>query len=99
MQALHIALQEGFSHDEVLVRLDNASVYHGHDIATRQQIGLAASFDSQAEMGTHALEVSVPTRGLFYSHILDVSGEMWVGISVASNRVQAHVSATPFGYV
>ena len=101
MHALHVALQEGFSHDDVAVSLDGAQVYRGQDISTRQQIGLAASFDVNADAGSHAIEVRLPRRNdLSRLQSVSVSSDTWLGISLRPNgQFDIRVSATPFGYL
>ena len=101
MHALHIALQEGFSRDEIIVSLDGAPVYHERDVSTRQQIGLAASFDAQIKPGPHDVEVLLPQRGVTRREKhLDVSADTWLGISLLPDgKVDVHVADTPFGYL
>jgi hypothetical protein len=101
MHALHVALQEGFAHDEVAVSIDGAQLYHEDDISTRQQFGLAQSFDAQVTAGTHALEIRLPRRSVLRRvQSLTVSRDTWLGISLRSDgRFDIRVSATPFGYL
>jgi len=101
MHALHIALQEGFVHDEIVVSLDGAQVCHHRDLSTRPQIGLAASCDADVGVGAHAMEVSMPARGaLRRIQPLDIAGDTWVGVSVRPDgQFDIRVSATPFGYL
>jgi hypothetical protein len=101
VHALHVALQEGFTHDEVAVSLDGAQVYRATDISTRQQVGLAASFDVHAEAGSHAIEVRLPRRNdLSRLQPVSVSGDTWLGISLRPNgQFDIRVSETPFGYM
>jgi hypothetical protein len=101
MHALHIALQEGFAHDDIAVSLDGAQVYRGQDISTRQQIGLAAAFDVNADVGSHSIEVRLPRRNdLSHLQALSVSGDTWLGISLRpTGQFDIRVSASPFGYL
>jgi hypothetical protein len=101
MHALHVALQEGFSHDEVAVSLDGEQLYHGDDISTRQQIGIAGSFDAQVNPGTHAIEVRLPRRGaLRRIRSLSVRSDTWLGIALRADGIcDIRISVTPFGYL
>jgi len=101
MHALHIALQEGFAHDEVAVSLDGAQLYHADDISTRQLLGLAGTFDAQVLPGQHAIEVRLPRRRtLRRIQSLSVSGDTWLGISLRPDGVfDIRVSVIPFGYL
>jgi hypothetical protein len=101
MHALHVALQEGFAHEEIIVSLDGAPVYHERDVSTRQQIGFAASFDAQIKSGPHEIEVMLPRRGVVRreQHI-DVTADTWLGISLLPDgNFDVRVADTPFGYL
>jgi hypothetical protein len=101
MHAVHVALQEGFAHDDIAVTIDGAQIYRATDVSTRQQIGLAASFDVGARPGMHSLEVKILNRSALQRvQPLSVSGETWLGISLKpDNRLDIRVSSTPFGYL
>ena len=101
MHALHIALQEGFVHDAVVVNIDGAQAFEGDDVSTRTQIGLAAVFDVAAASGAHSIEVALPNRGtLSHVHSFVVDGDTWLGVSLTHDRqFDIRVSHAPFGYL
>ncbi len=101
MHALHVALQEGFAHDEIAVSLDGAQVYRADDISTRQQIGLAASFAVNANAGSHSIEVRLPRRNdISRTQAVSVNSDTWLGVSLLPNgQFDIRISATPFGYL
>ena len=57
---LHVALQEGFEDDTVVLRIADEEVYRRDSLATRMQIGLADSFELTVEEDEAELEVSLP---------------------------------------
>jgi hypothetical protein len=95
---LHVALQEGFAHDEVRIAVDGREVFHERDVSTRLQIGLAAKADVEAERGRHELTVSV--RGIASTFAVEMGDAVHVGISLdrSGTRIEHRVSGTPFGY-
>jgi hypothetical protein len=95
---LHIALEEGFSDDEVAVSVDDAEVLHRTDVSTRMQLGLADATDATVEPGRHV--VVVTARGASQSIDVEVEDELFVGISLSRSGVIEHrTSRQPFGYV
>jgi hypothetical protein len=100
MHALHIALQEGFAHDDIVVSVDDGTVYRAEGVSTRPQIGLAASIDTQVGTGVHAVEVQVPNRkGLSHLQTLSIDSDLWLGISIRGGELSFKSSPTPFGYL
>jgi hypothetical protein len=106
MSTLHIALQEGFTHDDVRIEVDGAQVYSRQDVSTRQQLGLADSFDTQVDHdATHVdgcvtVRVALATRHTQEEFVVPLHEANYVGISVDRNGgIRRRMSATPFGYV
>jgi hypothetical protein len=102
MSTLHVALQEGFQGDTVIVRLGGAEVYRRAGVKTRMQIGLADSFELDAPPpGPAELQVEVPSRNTTATVPLEVpdSGELYVGVSVAPDgRIDCRSGEEPFRY-
>lgn len=100
MPLLHTALQEGFSGDEVTLRLDGREIFHQAGVKTRTQIGLAATHELQVSPGDIVLEVSLPHRNLDTRIPLHVTHDTYVGVSITPDRSIRHVvRQEPFGYV
>jgi hypothetical protein len=106
MSTLHIALQEGFTHDDVRLDVDGAQVYSRRDVSTRQQLGLADSFDTQVDQDATQVDscvtvrVALATRHTQEEFVVPLNKANYVGISVDRNGgIQRRMSATPFGYV
>ena len=100
MPTLHVALQDGFQNDPVHIRIGSRDVYNSAGLSTRQQIGLADSFDVPVERGAVSLDVSLPARPNSVQRVaLDVSHDAFVAISIDSHgELRTRVSTTPFGY-
>lgn len=100
MHALHIALQDGFAHDVVIVSLDGVQLLRKGDLSTREQIGLAAFVDTLVVAGTHSLQIELPKRGgVRCQHSFVVTADTWLGISLRPNgECAVRESTRPFGY-
>ncbi|MCC6341020.1 MAG: hypothetical protein IT166_02410 [Bryobacterales bacterium] len=99
MPVLKVDLQEGFSGETVVLLLNGSEVYRGTP-KTRTQIGFAdtRSFDLPSPQAT--LEVSTPRSGASISTVLDLSRDLYAGVSLAPDgSIVIHPSSEPFGYV
>jgi hypothetical protein len=98
MHALHIALQEGFVHDAVIVNIDGAQAFAEDDVSTRPQVGVAAAFDVSTASGAHFIEVALPNRrALSHVHSFVVDSDTWLAVSLKHDRqFDIRVSHLPF---
>lgn len=96
---LHIALQEGFEADAVVIHLDGEEIYRGEAVTTRTQIGLADRFERTVEEGEMKVEVSLPKRSLDRATTITVAGPTYVGVSVEHGALVLRTRREPFGYV
>lgn len=99
MPSLHIALEEGFDGDLVVVRVNGKEALRKQDVRTRMQIGLADSVDTVWEGESARVEVEVPTRRISTAIGGVISGESYLGISIRDGAIEHRVSTEPFGYV
>lgn len=99
MASLHIALEEGFEGDLVVVRVNGRDVYDKQDVETRLQIGLADSFHTTVERGKSQVEIAVPTRKLTEKVSVNVDDRTFLGASLQGDVIRCRVSKEPFGYV
>lgn len=100
LASLHVALEEGFDGEEVVVLVDGREVFSCAAVRTRLQIGLAKSFDVEVAPGRHAVECRLTTRGRTVARRVEVAGATWVGVSLARDGdARWRVSSEPFGYV
>lgn len=105
---LHIALQEGFANDSVVVRVNGAEAYRKAGVKTRMQIGLADSVDVDvpahgsdidAQSTMAKVEVEIPKRRLKTTLAVNLAETTHIGISINAGKIVARLSREPFGYV
>ncbi|MGH7945829.1 MAG: hypothetical protein ACREH8_19205 [Opitutaceae bacterium] len=100
MPLLHTALQEGFSGEEVVVRVGGREVLHQSGVKTRTQIGLAATHEVQVPPGPVSIQISLPGRTLDLTVPLQVTKDTYLGVSVSpEGKIRHTVTHEPFGYV
>ena len=99
LSKLHVALQEGFSGDDVTVRVNGKAVFQGRAVKTRLQIGLAHSFDVEVSDGQVELAVEIPSRSMLHREQVEVAGTTYVAVSLGQREVELRISSEPFGYV
>jgi hypothetical protein len=95
---IHVALQDGFIDEHVVVRLDGDEVFASESVRTRFQIGLAEEFELDVVSTAAELEFSMPARGVAKTVQIDGGEERWVGASVAGDGLEVVVSDRPFRY-
>ena len=97
--ALHIALQIGFSDDEVAVRVNGLEVLRKAGVKTRIQAGLAEAFDVDIEGGPAKIELSLPSRGIAETLEIVVTKPTYLGVSVdPEDGVRYSIQHRPFRY-
>jgi hypothetical protein len=93
-----IHLQDGFSDDTVIVKLNGKEFFNQQHITTQALIGFADTFTTETSSKQAVLEISLPKRGFLKDIQLEISDELHIGISVEGNEIQYIISSTPFGY-
>jgi len=96
---LHIALQEGFLSDRVVVRVNGAEIANRPEVSTRNQIGLAEAVEVEVPDGELQLEVEVPSRGLREATHVAVEGKTYVGASVEHGQLRLTAQREAFRYL
>lgn len=96
---LHVALQDGFDDEPVLVRVDGEEAYRVESVRTDYRISFADSFDRRVAAGEVLVEVGLPRRGLSDARRVDVGATPYVGVSRDGEEIRWRLSAEPFGYV
>ncbi|MEA2684960.1 MAG: hypothetical protein QOE93_155 [Actinomycetota bacterium] len=100
MAQLHVALEEGFSGDDVTVRVAGKKAFEAKKLRTRLQVGLAGSFDVEVADGHVDIVLELPKRKIVHRHRVTVAGPTFVGISLdETHDVVLRTSSEPFGYV
>ncbi len=99
---LHVALQEGFAGDTVVLRLDGRELFRKVNVTTRLQTGYADSVEMDASAQAGWLEVEVPSKGLTlaFELRLHVGRPTYVGVSIQPDgRLSRRITEEPFGYL
>ncbi|HEY3063876.1 MAG TPA: hypothetical protein VGL99_33310 [Chloroflexota bacterium] len=99
MPTLHVALQEGFSQDRVVVKVNDAEVASRPEVTTRNQIGFAEAVEVEVPAGEASVEVQVPGRQLSGSVRVDVEGTTYVGVSIINGHLDLTQQREAFGYL
>lgn len=99
MATLRVDMQDGFQDDVVVVRAKDQEGRKEH-VTTMPQISYAGSIELEVEPGPVRLEISVPTRNLSTSQVVEVPATaLHVGISVDEGRLTQRLSPEPFAYL
>ena len=97
---LHIALQEGFHHDEVRVSVDAREVWGSADLTTRRQTGYAAAGEGDVAHTPVVVEVVLSKRGVAQTKSVSVDRPTYLGVSLTTEGSLAwKTSYEPFGYL
>jgi hypothetical protein len=79
---IHLALEDGFDGDTVVVRVDGEEAYRGEGLTTRTQISHAASAELDVPADGATVEVEVETRGVRETIELDPRTQAHVAVSL-----------------
>ncbi|ULA59376.1 MAG: hypothetical protein LZF60_120118 [Nitrospira sp.] len=97
---LHIALQEGFHHDDVRLSVDAWEALANGDLTTRRQTGYAGSVNVDVTRSPVVVEVALSKRKVTQSKSIPVDRPTYVGLSLtAEGGLVWKISHEPFGYL
>ena len=96
---LHIALQEGFAKDTVLIQCDGREIYRKAGVSTRTQIGYADSVELDMQANSLKITIELPQRRLTKTIDIAMSAPTYLGISVTAGQITHRISGEPFGYL
>lgn len=99
MPSLIVALQEGFTHDLVVVRVNGREVYRKEGVKTKLLLGYAESFEVQDLKSAVNVEVTLPSRNLSETISLQAPRTVYLGVSITEGRIVHRISHEPFGYL
>ena len=99
MPLLTIDLQNGFSNDEVIVRMDGAEVLRKSGVTTDLSVSLAESRQIEAPDHSVEVEIAVPSRKLKGAIRIDVARTPFLGVSVTEGRLELRPSEKLFFYL
>ncbi len=88
MTSLHIALEDGFADDTVVLFVNDDEVFRKDGVTTRTQISLADSFELNVPAGPVRLRVDVPSQGVGETLEVDASEHPFVGLSVRDGGIR-----------
>lgn len=98
MPLLHVALQEGFEGEPVVISVNGREIFRGDHVKTRTQIGLAASVDETLAAGNAIIDVQA--GGARTQIHAPLSEDLYLGISLTRDKqIVYRESAQAFGYV
>lgn len=96
--SLVIDLQDGFSNDTVEIRIEGTEKYHQTGITTDYSVGIADSVEIEVPLGFINVEISVPSRQLADTIILQISTKVYLGVSIDENSIKHRISDEMFVY-
>jgi len=99
MHLLHIAFQEGFDDDSVIVRINGKEMFRKDDLKTRSQIGYADSFETNSHEGPVTIDILLPNKNLSQTVQLQLTAATFIGVSIQQGKIAYRISNEPFGYV
>lgn len=98
MARLGIHLQDGFTGDEVVVKVNGEERLRREDVRTKRVLGLAERVELEVDDGPLSVEVSAPNRGLEKRIELEASDEAHLGVSLTNGEIRVISRKTRFGY-
>ncbi|MHC4617840.1 MAG: hypothetical protein ACYTEQ_08815 [Planctomycetota bacterium] len=98
MASLAIDLQDGFSDDTVVIRVDGQEIFHKQGVNTDYALGRADSVEIQIPEGSVNVEVTVPSRRLSDTIVLEVSATVYLGVSIPDDEIHFRTSDEMFLY-
>ena len=100
MPSLHLALEEGFFNDAVVVTLNSREIFRKPAVSTRLQIGRADKIETEIAPGNNSIKVTLPARGLEAEFAVDGSRDTYAGVSLSpEGQLTWRMAEEPFGYV
>lgn len=99
MVILHIALQDGFRNDTVVVRVNQREVYRRTGVSTNLAISRADAFEVEVEEGAVRVEVELPGRNRSGAVSLEPAQTPYLAVEIApEGSLLLTPSAEPFRY-
>ncbi len=98
MVPLKIDLQSGFLDDTVVLKANNQEIFHKKGISTDYAIGRTDSIEIQVPKSLITIKITVPSRQLSDSVVLEISGRFYLGISILDDKIKFKTSNEMFLY-
>jgi hypothetical protein len=101
--ALAVDLQDGFSDDIVLVKINNEEIFRKEHVTSDLRIGLATRFTTNLGCGEVQVQVTIPTKNLTGKYKFIMNSKTHLGISItepdsSTQKVSFLQSQEPFSY-
>jgi len=99
MPTLHLAFEDGFDDDTVVVRVDGREVTRRIGLRSSLATALAATEDAQVGSGAGEVAVAVSSRGLTATRKVDFTAEPHLAIAIRDGALVLRTSREPFVYM
>ena len=100
MKKLHIALQDGFRGDSVIIKVDGQTVFEKTGLTTNLTISYADAVDVPVSTATVTLNITVTSRGQAVQRTLNVMETPYLAVSLSENgMLQLTPSKDMFHYM
>lgn len=96
---LKLDLQDGFEGDLVIVKVNGSEVLRNENVNTSLTLGYAYSFEMDIPEGKINIEVSLPQKNISGKISIEISGPVFMGISVQDDRISFIRSKSMFTYL
>ena len=94
-----IDLQEGFTDDRVILRLDGEEIAVESEVTTNERIGVARALALRPNRLADSLEVELPQRGIRGAFREPADRPVYVAVSVREGELEFESSHHPYGYL
>jgi hypothetical protein len=99
MGILHLAFQEGFEGDTVIVRIDGKEVYRKEHVTTRYQINYADSFKLHVDEESVNVEILIPAKELSKKFSIKTANTVYVKVLIQMGEIKYSASDKPLRYL
>lgn len=96
---IYTHLQNGFSGDDVVIKIDGAEVYHNDSVVTMNVLGLADIDSSDQSNGMHEISINI-NNGVIHTENYNLTQDVYVGINLnpSDSSITFQYSAEPYYY-
>ena len=100
LASLIIAFEDGFLDDMIMVNINGKQVYSKQKVITKRVIGLAASTEIKGlQDGLITIDIEVPNKNISKNLSLEISGTLYLAISIQDSKLVHRISDEPLGYM
>jgi hypothetical protein len=99
MANLTIHLQDGFSNDQVVIRVNDRVVFEKSGVSTKRLLGLADKISVPVpDEGGAKVQIAVPSRKVETDFTVEPAPKNHVGVLLKDDKLQHFVSQRAFAY-